>query len=173
MPNKPQVLNEIGCVADRVLFLDIDGVLNSTNWTIVEWKKRFLQGIQKPITHECDPIAVEHLNSLLLLSRAQVVISSSWRIYNSVQQIVDYLKTIGFKYANAVVGATHVLDDLRGAEIDQYLQEHSEIKHYCILDDDTDMLPKQKRHFVQVFGDEGLTHKNILDCLSVFERDML
>jgi hypothetical protein len=172
--NTPQVLNDFGCVANRALFLDIDGVLNSTDWTIVEWKKRLLSGIKKPITNECDPIAVSHLNSLIQLSRPQIVITSTWRKYYSIQQIVGYLKTLGFKHSGAVVGATPIVPGfIRGAEIDQYLQEHPEIKHYCILDDDSDMLPSQKRHFVQVLGDVGLTHKNILQCLSVFDRKIV
>jgi len=159
---------------DRALFLDIDGVLNSHDWTVLEYKKRLLQGIKKPIYAECDPLAVALLSDLVVLSHATIIISSAWRQFMSIHKISEYLETLGFNHAACIVDATPVITGcIRGAEIDQYLQEHPEIKHYCILDDDSDMLAKQRAHFVRVSGSVGLTQANVLQCLTVLDRDIL
>ena len=48
--------------------------------------------------------------------------------------------------------------------IEKYLDKHKEITEYVILDDDSDMLPEQKGHFVKVDAKKGLTMRNIIDC---------
>jgi hypothetical protein len=49
----------------------------------------------------------------------------------------------------------------RGDEIQYYLSTDQSITHYCIVDDDNDMLDSQKDNFVRTDFKTGLTEDNI------------
>jgi hypothetical protein len=66
-----------------------------------------------------------------------------------------------------IVGVTpRVLDDRvwqkRGEEIEDYLNKHTEVENYCIIDDDSDMLEEQLSHFLRTNYHEGLTKDHIV-----------
>jgi len=58
----------------NVVFLDLDGVLNSRAW----WNLGRSCGLPWPV-NQFDPNAVQRLNRLLSESGARVVLSSAWR----------------------------------------------------------------------------------------------
>lgn len=165
--------------SSRVLFLDIDGVLNSENWVRSEYTRRVKElGVRKPITDECDPAAVALLNTLIERSHAKIVLSSAWRITHGLKSTMDYLVRVGFKHKNAFIGKTPVDCPVirngvtrwprRGQEIAEYLHMHPEITSYCILDDDSDMLEEQQKHFVRTSFIRGLTEADVQKCLKAF-----
>ena len=98
------------------------------------------------------------LHGLLNKTGAEIVLSSTWRL--SSKHIESLEKYTGLK----IKDKTPNLQAIRGEEIQQYLDEHKEITEYVILDDDSDMLPEQKGHFVKVDAKKGLTMRNIIDC---------
>ena len=51
----------------------------------------------------------------------------------------------------------HLPGEIRGKEIDEWLKRHANVDRYAIIDDDSDMLPWQGRHFFQTNYAEGLT----------------
>lgn len=174
-----EVVEASSSILTRALFLDIDGVLNSEDWIISEHKRREHElGIRKPIIDECDPDAVSVLNTLIEKSHAQIVLSSTWRITFGLKRTVDYLVRVGFKYKTAFVGRTPVACPVtrngttewprRGQEIAEYLHMHPDITSYCILDDDSDMLDEQRKHFVRTNRRTGLVAADIQRCLSAF-----
>ena len=149
----------------KIIFLDIDGVLNGYNyWNTLGWKiisflkNKRLKAIYKRIT---DPCGV-HEHKVKLLSKivhktdAKVVLSSSWRFriwQNSYKKLRgDEKKLIGLfnKYQIDIIDITPRL--LRGSkrdtEILAWLASHEdEVENYIILDDEnTDLL---------VFRDDG------------------
>lgn len=163
----------------RVLFLDIDGVLNSEDWLHAEYDRRVEElGVRKPILDECDPHAVELLNTLIDRSHAKIVLSSAWRITHGLRSTIDYLVRVGFKHKTAFIGKTPIACPVtrhgvtewprRGQEIAEYLHMHPDITSYCILDDDPDMLDEQRKHFVRTSFIKGLTESDVQKCLSAF-----
>lgn len=99
-----------------ILFLDIDGVLNSRAW----WDSKRAGGIvlvDKP-ADKFDPAAVARLNRIVLSVRCRVVLSSSWRHDAPLLNIENWLRSVGF------VGA---LDDKTPWSSTPY-ERHAEIE---------------------------------------------
>lgn len=115
----------IGGMKLKVIFLDIDGVMNSTDYII----KNNITGL---IT-EIDPKAIQMLKFALDVTGAQIVLSSSWRYCH----ICEELKELFSKYGINLNEKTPELHThKRGLEIKQYLKEHPNIEQYLILDDE-------------------------------------
>lgn len=168
-----------------VVFLDIDGVLNSARYLLqLEAKHRALghAGPSRPkrettcacfkLEHQIDAIAVERLNRLVIASGAKIVISSSWRKQLDLSELREVLATHGL--VGEVVGQTpdgheepgmlaaygHLERLYRGHEIDFWLRDHPEVERFVILDDDSDMAMHSRR-LVQTDPDEGLTDQHV------------
>lgn len=118
---------------------------------------------------------------------AKIVISSSWR-HSTLESTLDYITTLGnafvhnvtFLMPEDVVGVTdriyyhkcsdkekHEYHVCRGVEIEHYLYEHPEIKNYVILDDDSDMLLSQRKHFVKTHTLRGISKKNVETAIKI------
>lgn len=147
--------------AKRIIFLDIDGVLNHEEW----YNKT--EGKEGDI----DPHCVELLNQL---EGAEIVISSSWG--NHEGETEKLLQEKGLKLP--VVGATkkwHYKYEwvCRGNEIEAWLFDTfgessrfrgkwgNENYEYVILDDDSDMLLEQASNFIKIDSNVGLTQEDI------------
>lgn len=126
----------------KVLFLDIDGVANSATYAKSLGKGGML-GI--------DPAAAKIIRKLIYETECFVVISSTWR------HSPDLMAQIQEQITQRIYGQTPYLAAIRGAEIKKYLDEHPEITHYAIVDDDSDMLPEQKEHFFKTSWETGIT----------------
>jgi len=116
---------------NKIIFLDIDGVLNTPeNWG--NWVNEEL----KAFTPEC----VANLNQLIANTGAQLVISSTWRIDRTVEQLQTLLNAVGVQ--GTVIGKTPCFADIhpRGVEIKSWIQQNCEgWPNYVILDDNSDM----------------------------------
>lgn len=111
----------------KVIFLDVDGVLNSNAYVDYTSKNNV-----KGILEEIDPKTIEMLKYALDVTGAQIVVSSSWRNIRKFEQ----LKELFLRYGISLGEKTPVLGHERGLEIRQYLKEHADIDQYLILDDD-------------------------------------
>ena len=144
----------------KYIFLDIDGVLNSTKW--------FDCGrTQDYPNSEIDPSAVLLLNGIINNTGAEVVLSSSWRIGSTPQKIEKLLVSKGFEHK--ILDFTprlHFKEDggtvPRGCEIHQWLNdmcgcEYTQNVRYIILDDDSDMLLSQQHNFFKTDRACGLS----------------
>lgn len=114
----------------KVVFLDIDGVLNCHRYLSslgpdVEWFETEGKSF--------DPKAIERVNRLVDAG-AVFVLSSSWR---GTPGLVEALHEAGFK--GEFLGETPRIGRPRGLEINAWLREHPEVKKFTILDDDSDM----------------------------------
>src|SRR5258708_3844439 len=117
----------------KILFLDFDGVLNSN-----EWFSSLERGGRSTKVEQIDPAAVARLNRIVDASAAKIVVSSSWRLGHSVEELQQILEERGFR--GEVVGRTPDLNIVRGLEILAWLSAQAEVpESYCILDDSNDM----------------------------------
>lgn len=125
-----------------ILFLDIDGVLNS---------ELFYRHRRVDVGSDIDPDAIALLNGLCSDVGAYVVVSSTWRLGHDVDSLQEFFDSHGGTFK--VVGLTPYLSYCRGVEIEEWLKENvtdgSDTDRYVIIDDDADMLLSQKDHFFQ------------------------
>jgi len=138
-----------------VLFLDIDGVLNTDRQ---QWHCQM--NCITPIDefgYEFDHKAVDNLATILEETGAEIVISSSWKFLG--------LQTLQKMWEDRKLPGT-ILDitpdgKSKGWEIDEWLMEcESQVNRYAIIDDENDILPKQLNHFVQTNSQFGITCKD-------------
>lgn len=144
----------------RIIFLDIDGVLNSTRTCIATGGYPGEELEAKDLTR-FDWIAIGLLRRLCESSGIQIVLSSSWRI------IVD-IKKLGDALGLPIIDKTPVLASSRGNEIARWLNEHPEVEQWAIIDDDSDMLDSQRSRFVRTDGHEGYSWVNHLELCDIF-----
>lgn len=169
----------------KIIFLDFDGVLNTESY----FQTLMQQGVP---THDefgvlFDSNSVAKLAEIINLTNAQIVVSSSWR-YMGVSELQRMWKLR--KLPGKIVGFTPLnlldeelltidLDNLdsftpeclvaRGSEIQAWLDNHTGIANYLILDDLTDILPSQKKHFVQINPIKGITKENVVQALQILQ----
>jgi hypothetical protein len=133
----------------RVVFLDIDGVLNTHQFRVRvnHWQVM-------------DPVNVINLRRVIERTRAVLVISSTWRFLGN-----NWEETIRRVFSEAgwnnppIIGRTPVLER-RGREIATWLDEH-EVLDFIIVDDDIfDMLPDQEPHIINCDEEVGFTEEN-------------
>lgn len=124
----------------KVLFLDIDGVVNSRDSTVF-----------KNSLWPLDPYKAFLIGKIQLDTGCEVVLSSSWRHHSDgVAQVEERIVKLLDKTPDLPGG-------IRGNEISQWLRQHPEVDTYAILDDDSDMLALQKPNFFKTTFETGLT----------------
>lgn len=135
-----------------LLFLDIDGVLNSHAW----WERRKALGIKEVRgIADLDPEACQRVQRVCDTTGARLVISSTWRVMHSRQSLRRMFVKRGL--TTPIIGITPRIwmraDELpgyehnkcgRGVEIQWWLQTYLTPEQICqarvgILDDDRDM----------------------------------
>lgn len=152
-------------MSERVLFLDIDGVLNSAEWFAKT--KDVRSGLSRidELQEMLDPRAVALLNDLLARTGATVVLSSSWRIAYGIGFIQRALMARGF--AGRLRDKTPSIGSPRGREIQAWLDRRQEpVESFVILDDGSDMLHLSDR-LVQTSWGTGLQPEHVERAVQV------
>jgi hydroxymethylpyrimidine pyrophosphatase-like HAD family hydrolase len=124
----------------KIIFLDIDGVLNSGG------ARGYTAG-----THGIEPELLAIFKALVKRTGAQVVLSSSWRKSESAKA---QLREAGLTWIGETPNFKYIE---RGEEIDAWLRLHPKVTHYAIIDDDHDMLAWQP--FFKTDWEVGLTYE--------------
>ena len=176
----------------KVLFLDIDGVLNSENWfgyrlyciknNMFNEMINFVNTNDERIKYKLSMIddrAIANLNRIIEETGCKVVLSSSWRSSIESENIFtqNLLKLKGFKYEFYDVTPRLWFSDFstrRGDEIQLWMDKESEkneIESFVILDDDdSDMLPEQTNNFIHIDGHVGLTDKDVFTAIEILNK---
>ena len=140
----------------RIIFLDIDGVLNSRKYILS------VGDIFDDPVFQVDPKTVKLVNILHQATQAAIVVTSTWRkaFQGQLDKLQDCLAS--YKIQAPVVGMT---DDLafasnsRGSEIKKYLSEHPEVRNFVIFDDEN--IAEFPQNLIQTTFDEGLQVSHI------------
>lgn len=111
----------------KVLFLDIDGVVNCVKTT---QRHGPFVGI--------DPAMAERVKRIIKETGCEVVLSSTWRLTDSSRAEVQK------KVCDFIDVTASLPSNFRGSEIDVWMRDHPEIERYAILDDNTDFHPAQR-----------------------------
>ena len=147
----------------KVVFLDVDGVLNNNKTT------RKTTGGYPFVGSRL----LKNLKRIITETGAKVVLSSDWRYdrddprYNR-----DYLELHNelLRYGIKLYGFTPELPSAhRGAEIDEWLKAHAEVSNFVILDDRTDIEPNTD-HWVQTVMSRGLGAEETRKAIEILIR---
>ncbi len=135
----------------NVLFLDIDGVMNTTKTHVLLGNSSSLQ--ERPELY-FDPLALSFIKAISNKG-VKIVLSSTWRIG---KVIPDIQKKFSFELFSKT---DWIVDGCRGDEIKRWIVNNPEVKNYVIVDDGNDMLPEQLDNFVHICKNEGITYKDM------------
>jgi len=146
-----------------IIFLDIDGVLNSdtyfrsVNTKVKDWS-RF------------DPHSVKMIKTLLEDFNAKIVISSLWRFAAKIQLSKELKKSglINYLYKDwhtPIIGSPH-----RGKEIKMWLDSHPAISDFLIIDDDEDVLPEHNSKFIKTTIENGFQEEHYYKARAILEQ---
>lgn len=141
----------------KVLFLDVDGVLNSQRWPSSFMPERAI-----------DPQAMQLLNDLVGRTGAEVVVSSTWRLLEP--DMAGRLARNGF--VGQVIGQTpEIRGAPRGREIVTWLSQHPDVERFAILDVNADMESLHYR-LVQTSFETGLEQAHVELAVSLLSRPL-
>jgi hypothetical protein len=148
----------------NIIFLDIDGVLNSQLYHESTVYKTPTTREESDL-QDIDPKAIGFLNDLIKATEAKIVITSTWRRSHSDVKLQELFEKRGF--IGKIIDHTPMLGEhtVRGNEILTWIERNekllgksrSDFSNYVIFDDDSDMLYWQRNNFLLVDGYVGLT----------------
>ena len=164
----------------KIIFLDIDGVLNTK-----EWHSRMTKDTPKDeYGYAFDPVTVKNLAHIIDKTGADIVISSSWKFYGVAKlrkmwEIRNLPGTILDITPNTISDEMLLNANLeefqlgvcRGNEIKEWLSRHKgEVSNYVIIDDFDDMLPEQEDHAVLTDSLIGITGSDAEKAIMILNR---
>lgn len=158
----------------KVLFLDIDGVLN-------------FDGTEAKTPSGCDGIVdrlVKKLKSIIDNTNALVVLSSDWKVnwYKSAADITDLPMDGQYLVRKLKRNGVHInskTDDkfpesYRGAAIMDWISRHNGVDGWCVLDDvffdDYMMYPEISNHIVLTDPRVGLTDDDAASAIDILNN---
>ena len=145
---------------NKILFLDNDGVICLANNWGSRVKKRKKDKISLVMNDpDVDPKyrfdyfdkkAVKVLNQVLEETGAEIVVSSDWRLYATLEELGDYYLSEGIikkpiAFTKRYIGCDKpdefewvrrtMYEQQRCIEVRQYLTDHPEVTHWACIDD--------------------------------------
>ena len=158
----------------RVLFLDIDGVLNNHAHLRKRWSA--LRPLDVAV-EKLDPECVMRLDEIARRGRATVVVHSTWRWQFDPSDLDLILRRCGYTghYYGSLPLAAHDNgapdDDFAGPQIEAWLKRHRRwVRGFAILDDN-DVSPLDARHVKTSSETGGMLQEHVERALAILERE--
>ena len=161
----------------KVIFLDIDGVLNS-GALFMRFHEQHGRVCGSGGMHEqLDPEAIQRLNRLTEQTGAKIVLSSTWRMhYGSAEEAQEFFwrhdveaPFVGMTDTEWSPWDEHFGD--RGQQIDRWLKASlATVSSFVILDDDSDMAPHMDR-LVRTSYQTGLTDCEVDKAIAMLNKE--
>lgn len=157
----------------KVIFLDIDGVLNGDNgsplfsegWPISHLETNLIEKINQIVE------ALDQISEI----KTKIVISSSWRVRFTLPEMIEMLQTKGLRVE--IIGVTPRLFPKkmslpveRGQEIKAWLQDIKEyqVNKFVILDDESDMMDL-KNFLIKTNYKTGITDADVNKAINMLK----
>jgi hypothetical protein len=137
----------------KVLFLDHDGVIClSSEWGGRFKKKGYDSNPNTPLDIRMDNFnkkAVKVLNEIIEETGCEIVVSSDWKRWGTIEQMCEMYNTRGIKEPisytpdmkdfdpdeHHLFKSTNDYESIRVHEINEWLKNHSEVTHWVAVDD--------------------------------------
>lgn len=168
----------------KLLFLDIDGVLNSNKYfqhpqyreecNALDLRDYYGEEVLElaPYLH-MDPSAIKLLNSIIDQTGAYVILSSAWRRFNPILQINQWLQMRGATFD--LLDQTPQFKTIvpRGHEVKSFLDSFKQsVSSFVIIDD----LPHRdfksfRKQFVQTDPNVGLTLQDVEKIINILNQN--
>lgn len=159
---------------DCIIFLDVDGVLNTRTTKPGDGVREVV--LTRPFSTAVFQGVVETkkvamLRDTLEQCDADLVVSSSWR--EAFANAADFAVAIGLvdpladepDFFHRHWRTEKKLSSTRAQEIALWLAEHRKVRHYATLDDHDifarEDRPEMQKRFVRTDADVGLTHEDL------------
>lgn len=172
-----EVAGEMKHQNQRVIFLDVDGVLNSI-MTEERADHQTMMPTDGPGFIGMGKEFVDRLNDVIRETGAVVCVSSTWRIGQTVESIQRVLHAFGVSCE--VIGMTKDLRrrpsgwdpygpwsaiPTRGDEIDEWLEDNGPVAGFAVIDDSTDagMGKWSGKRYVQTY--DGMTPEDAQELM--------
>ena len=141
---------------NNIIFLDIDGVLNSDKYFDSISNKECINPVDR-LMLDIDMSKVKLLLEIVGRTNAKIVITSSWRRMKLYPYIKERLVSMGLP----VIGETPFLEGQRGEEIRAYLADN-QVDNFCIIDDEVfkDYQELEDNLIKTNFYEDGLTKEH-------------
>lgn len=178
----------------KVIFLDFDGVLNSSASFIMETgkKKRRIAEYYKGnrifglsnaaakdyhVNQTFSEVCASNFQYILRkCPKVKVVISSTWRLSFEMDWIKAKLEEYGIDSTRVIdktprAPATRIFETVpRGEDISLWLADHPEVTDYVILDDNSDMTVHMDK-FIKTTWLDGLTLSIAMSVIARLDGD--
>ena len=127
----------------NVIFLDVDGVLNSEECDHAP--REGDKGSEEFFYHEIIPVpllrrSLDNLRCVLQQTEAKIVISSSWRLFpERLELLTRILESLSSSEEPVVIGLTPDLSDSwagRGEEVRLWLERNKNCSRFVLVDDE-------------------------------------
>lgn len=143
----------------KILFLDIDGVLNNRASMIRAVRDNHHPPHALGQIYTMDPACVNRLRSLVEETGVKIVLTSVWRVRAGMAEAA-------FSWAGwsdpPIIGVTDVTEHDRSRGITSWLAEHPEVTSYALLDDSPGPLtPDQEARLVTTLHESGLLDEHV------------
>jgi hypothetical protein len=167
----------------KVIFLDHDGVICLSSEFGGRFKKQREAGRKLSQSIESLPVlarfdnfnkkAIGILNDILEETNAEIVVSSDWKRWASVEEMGEYYESQGIKKKpiaftknlgecdvpqNFIWSPKWDLEQTRSLEILQYLRDNPQITHWVAVDDLNMGIPQTHETWGEMEMDWGLTN---------------
>jgi len=149
----------------KVVFLDLDGVLNSTDYLDNDPRATIIvvsgpEGLLAPDMVEC-------LNRITSATGASIVMTTAWRYHLDQERLVQALERAGVDAP--VIDRTPILPgETRRTEVQEWLDVHPEVTSFVILEDGHNM-GHLKPFTVYTEEAVGLQDEHVGPAISILE----
>lgn len=156
----------------KVIFLDIDGVLNSDKyWEMILPYEKQMTEMESEIDIEC----LNNLKKIVNITKAKIVITSTWKKIN--RKYEEFKK---YMIQNGIIIYDKTPDSLqssinRGEEIRAWLEEHKdEVDDFIIIDDEiySDFNELEERLVkTDFYKERGIEKKHVEKAIDMLGKD--
>ena len=163
----------------KVLFLDIDGVLNGYPFLgTAKFDEAYPMSSPRYAAGQINPESVALLNHIIAETGASIVVSSTWRKRYGADEMEYILRIQGFDgHRGCVIDVTpdhHVtqkkVKSNRGLEIREWLDAHPEVVSFVVVDDDGDMDTVKDRWVQTSLFSNGMTPEEAQEIIALLNE---
>lgn len=153
----------------KIIFLDIDGVLNTDKWEAHMLSQRLPMEDEFGIFF--DKEAINNLAKIITVTKAQIVIHSTWKLGKTI----DWLQLLWKKRSlpGNIAGITPDIPPFYSKmdEIATWLADNPYISNYVILDDEDEFSSYQCQHLIRVDSAIGITEDNANEAIRILSKN--
>lgn len=159
----------------KILFLDFDGVLLPDQLALRQTQENALNKDNYLEIVEFDQHCVDNLNKIIAATHAEIVLSTSWAMGNSISKLSNCLLRNGidpsniFEYDDPIHGSwmtPRKMSSLRSNEIGWWIANHPEISNWVAIDDDPSIL-HLKTNYVRTNPAIGLSEEAVTKAIAI------